>query len=46
MNGEESHSKPTLPRGVFAAALTPMDANLYPDHKAFAAHCRRLGATA
>ena len=42
MNGEESHSKPTLPRGVFAAALTPMDANLYPDHRAFAAHCRRL----
>lgn len=42
MNGEESHSKPTLPRGVFAAALTPMDANLYPDHGAFAAHCRRL----
>jgi 4-hydroxy-tetrahydrodipicolinate synthase len=42
MNGEERHSKPNLPRGVFAAALTPMDANLYPDHRAFAAHCRRL----
>lgn len=29
-------------RGVFAAALTPMGENLNPDHKAFAAHCRRL----
>jgi 4-hydroxy-tetrahydrodipicolinate synthase len=42
MSSEESDSKPTLPRGVFAAALTPMDGDLYPDHMAFAAHCRRL----
>ena len=42
MRGEESDSIPTLPRGVLAAALTPMDGGLYPDHRAFAAHCRRL----
>jgi 4-hydroxy-tetrahydrodipicolinate synthase len=42
MNSEESDSKPTLPRGVFAAALTPMGGDLHPDHGAFAAHCRRL----
>jgi 4-hydroxy-tetrahydrodipicolinate synthase len=35
-------SAPTLPKGVFAAALTPMDADLNPDRAAFAAHCRRL----
>lgn len=29
-------------RGVFAAALTPIDQDLNPDHRAFAAHCRRL----
>lgn len=34
--------RPALPRGVFAAILTPMDGDLYPDHRAFAAHCRRL----
>jgi 4-hydroxy-tetrahydrodipicolinate synthase len=28
--------------GVFAATLTPMDADLNPDHEAFVAHCRRL----
>jgi 4-hydroxy-tetrahydrodipicolinate synthase len=32
----------TLPKGVLAAVLTPMDKNLAPDHQAFAAHCRRL----
>ncbi len=42
MNSEESDPKATLPRGVFAAALTPMDGDLYPDHGAFAGHCRRL----
>lgn len=44
MSGEGNAAGPTpaLPRGVFAAALTPMDADLYPDHGAFAAHCRRL----
>jgi len=44
MSSEENAGgpAPALPRGVFAAALTPMDADLYPDHGAFAAHCRRL----
>ena len=38
-----SDAKTTLlPRGVFAAALTPMAADLNPDHGAFAQHCRRL----
>jgi 4-hydroxy-tetrahydrodipicolinate synthase len=45
MRGGESDPKPTLPRGVFAAALTPMGEDLRPDHTAFAAHCRRLLAT-
>lgn len=30
------------PRGVFSAALTPLDADLNPDHGRFVAHCRRL----
>jgi 4-hydroxy-tetrahydrodipicolinate synthase len=30
------------PKGVLAAVLTPMDEDLSPDHKAFAAHCHRL----
>jgi len=30
------------PKGVLAAVLTPMDEDLAPDHRAFAAHCRRL----
>jgi 4-hydroxy-tetrahydrodipicolinate synthase len=30
------------PRGVFSAALTPMDADLAPDHAAFIAHAKRL----
>ena len=30
------------PRGVFSAALTPLDADLLPDHGRFVAHCRRL----
>lgn len=30
------------PRGVFCAALTPMDAELAPDHAAFVAHAKRL----
>ncbi len=42
MNSEHSDSKPSLLRGVFAAALTPLDGDLYPNHGAFAAHCRRL----
>jgi len=37
-----SGSNPTLPRGVLAAVLTPMDEDLTPDHKAFTAHCLRL----
>lgn len=32
------------PRGVFCAALTPVDAELRPDHSTFVAHCRRLVA--
>lgn len=34
-----------LPRGVFAAALTPMDESLNLNHQAFAKHCRRLLAS-
>jgi 4-hydroxy-tetrahydrodipicolinate synthase len=30
------------PRGVFCAALTPLNADLTPNHAAFLAHCRRL----
>jgi len=30
------------PRGVFCAALTPVDADLRPDHARFVEHCRRL----
>lgn len=30
------------PRGVFSAALTPLDASLAPDHATLLAHCRRL----
>ena len=30
------------PRGVFSAALTPLDAELAPDHARFVAHCRYL----
>ena len=30
------------PRGVFSAALTPLDADLAPDHAAFVAHAKRL----
>jgi 4-hydroxy-tetrahydrodipicolinate synthase len=30
------------PRGVFSAALTPLDAALLPDHSRFVAHCHRL----
>ena len=30
------------PRGVFCAALTPVTADLAPDHARFVAHCRRL----
>jgi 4-hydroxy-tetrahydrodipicolinate synthase len=33
---------PLHPRGVFSAALTPMDADLAPDHAAFVAHAKRL----
>src|SRR5215210_4757399 len=33
------------PKGVLAAVLTPMDEDLAPDHRAFAAHCRRLLAS-
>lgn len=32
----------THPTGVFAAALTPLAADLSPDHAAFIAHCRYL----
>jgi 4-hydroxy-tetrahydrodipicolinate synthase len=37
-----SVSTRTLPKGVLAAVLTPMDEDLNPDHRAFAAHCHRL----
>jgi 4-hydroxy-tetrahydrodipicolinate synthase len=30
------------PKGVFCAALTPLDADLAPDHAVFAKHCRYL----
>jgi 4-hydroxy-tetrahydrodipicolinate synthase len=30
------------PKGILAAVLTPMDEDLKPDHKTFAAHCHRL----
>src|SRR3954447_12867218 len=30
------------PHGVFSAALTPLTADLAPDHARFTAHCRRL----
>jgi len=30
------------PRGVFSAALTPLDEELLPDHTRFVAHCHRL----
>ncbi len=41
--GGASDAKTTsLQRGVFAAALTPMDVDLNPDHGAFADHCRQL----
>jgi 4-hydroxy-tetrahydrodipicolinate synthase len=30
------------PQGVFCAALTPLNADLTPNHTAFLAHCRRL----
>jgi 4-hydroxy-tetrahydrodipicolinate synthase len=30
------------PNGVFCAALTPLDADLAPDHAVFAKHCRHL----
>ncbi|MEI6160522.1 MAG: dihydrodipicolinate synthase family protein [Roseococcus sp.] len=30
------------PRGVFSAALTPIDEHLLPDHRRFVAHCHRL----
>ncbi|MCK1300334.1 MULTISPECIES: dihydrodipicolinate synthase family protein [unclassified Bradyrhizobium] len=30
------------PHGVFSAALTPLDAELAPDHARFVAHCRHL----
>jgi 4-hydroxy-tetrahydrodipicolinate synthase len=44
MDRKESASVPTrtLPKGVLAAVLTPMDEDLTPDHKAFTAHCHRL----
>lgn len=32
------------PRGVFCAALTPVDADLRPDFEPFVAHCRQLVA--
>ncbi|MBP6900256.1 MAG: dihydrodipicolinate synthase family protein [Burkholderiaceae bacterium] len=32
------------PRGVYCAALTPLDAELRPDHERFVAHCRSLVA--
>ncbi|HET7272212.1 MAG TPA: dihydrodipicolinate synthase family protein [Rubrobacter sp.] len=37
-----SSSTSTLPKGVLAAVLTPMDEYLTPNHRAFIAHCHRL----
>ena len=45
MDRKESEADPTLPKGVLAAVLTPMDRDLNPDHQAFTAHCRRLLAS-
>lgn len=35
-------TNPVPPSGVFCAALTPVDADLKPNHRAFVAHCRSL----
>lgn len=35
-------TRTTLPRGVFAAALTPLDASCAPDHDAFVRHAAAL----
>ncbi|ACL63112.1 dihydrodipicolinate synthase family protein [Methylobacterium nodulans] len=35
-------SETVFPRGVFCAALTPLDQDLNPNHAAFTAHCRHL----
>ncbi len=40
----EDHA-PTLPPGVFAAALTPLHPDLAIDHEAYAEHCRWLLAS-
>ncbi|MFQ5971093.1 MAG: dihydrodipicolinate synthase family protein [Alphaproteobacteria bacterium] len=37
-----STDRTALPRGVFAATLTPLDESLAPDHTAFLAHARWL----
>ena len=36
------HTNSSSLKGVLAAALTPMDGDLSPDHEAFVAHCHRL----
>ena len=36
------HTSGSSLKGVLAAALTPMDGDLSPDHEAFVAHCHRL----
>src|SRR5215210_157838 len=40
--GDMEQSGNSSLRGVFAAALTPMDEDLVPDHETFVAHCHRL----
>lgn len=42
MQAREPGATKELPTGVFAAALTPMDGHLNPDHGPFVEHCRSL----
>lgn len=42
MSTSSLHPQSLHPHGVFSAALTPLDAELAPDHARFVAHCRYL----
>ena len=42
MSTSSLHPQSLHPHGVFSAALTPLDAELAPDHARFSAHCRYL----
>src|SRR5262249_23876091 len=41
-DGRRTMRKDLHPQGVFCAALTPLNADLTPNHTAFLAHCRQL----